>query len=168
MNLGLGDIASIATLILFVFYFIGRMIIIIRNRSVFLDEFKMEEVSFNRGGFDIVKTFELERNPVNAFILTSRNGIYNLSVYRIQYSDDLKFVTREQMKDYKYDFLNIGQSLEFLATSPELRPLYEVEYYTPDYKKVIVSLWDNPKNGIMSESATPQITFKSVLFHLFN
>ena len=37
----LGNIASVATLILFVFYFIGRIITIVRNRYVFTDELRM-------------------------------------------------------------------------------------------------------------------------------
>ena len=42
----LGDIASVATLILFVFYFIGRIITIVRNRYVFVDELRMMDAEF--------------------------------------------------------------------------------------------------------------------------
>ena len=55
-----------------------------------------------------------------------------------------------------------------MCTSSELLPEFEVVYSTPDYKKVTVTLWDNPKNGVMSESARPKNTLWSVLFHLFN
>lgn len=74
----------------------------------------------------------------------------------------------QKLEKYKYNFLNIGQSLAFRVTPPELFTKYEVEYYTPDYKRVNIELWDNPKNGVLSESAKPKNTFKSIMFHLFN
>lgn len=43
----LGNIASVATLILFVFYFIGRIITIVRNRYVFTDELRMMGAGFD-------------------------------------------------------------------------------------------------------------------------
>lgn len=43
----LGNIASVATLILFVFYFIGRIITIVRNRYVFTDELIESLLWFN-------------------------------------------------------------------------------------------------------------------------
>lgn len=50
----LGNIASVATLILFVFYFIGRIITIVRNRYVFTDELRMMGAGFDNKEFDIV------------------------------------------------------------------------------------------------------------------
>lgn len=166
--MGLGDIASIATLILFVFYFVGRVLTIIRNRDIFSDELKIESADFNKEGIDIVETFDIEDNPYNAFILTSKQGIYDLTVYKIIYDDKFNRIKRIELKEYKYGFLNLGQSLEFRITSPEFLTTYEVEYYTPDYKRVTIALWDNPKNGVMSESANPKNTFRSIMFHLFN
>ena len=57
----LGDIASIATLILFAFYFIGRIITIVRSRYVFSDELKMMGAEFDDKEFDIVEVFYLEK-----------------------------------------------------------------------------------------------------------
>ena len=166
--MNLGDIASVATLILFAFYFIGRAITIFRFRGVFPDEIRMEAADFEKSGEQIVESYFLEENPRNAFVLTARQGIYDLSVYRILYDDSFHFTGRQKLEGMAYPFLNLGQSVEFLCTSPELLPEFEVVYYTPDYKKVTVTLWDNPKNGVMSESARPQNTLWSVLFHLFN
>lgn len=72
----LGNIASVATLILFVFYFIGRIITIVRNRYVFTDELRMMGAGFDNKEFDIVEVFDLEKEAYNTFILTSRQGIY--------------------------------------------------------------------------------------------
>lgn len=165
--MSLGDYASFATLVLFAFYFIGRFITIFRERNLFPDEIKMVQVGFDPDKFDIVETFELERDPANAFILTSKQGIYDLSVYKIEY-DNGKCIQREKLKEYQYEFLNIGQSIVFYTTDPELLETYQVEYYTRDYKKVMIALWANLKNGILSESARPKNTAKSVMFHLLN
>ena len=163
----LGNIASIATLLLFVFYFIGRFITIFRERNLFPDEIKMVQVGFDPDEFDIVESFELEHDPFNAIILTSKQGIYDLSVYKIEY-DNGKCIGREKLKDYQYKFLNIGQSIVFYTTVLELLETYQVEYYTRDYKKVTIALWANLKNVILSESAKPKHTAKSVMFHLLN
>lgn len=164
----LGDIASIATLILFAFYFIGRIITIVRNRYVFTDELRMMGPEFAEKEFDIVETFSLESEAYNIFILTSKQGIYDLAVYQILYDDKLNRIGRKRLENCRYRFLNIDQSLAFYVTSPELLTTYELEYYTPDYKRVTIALWNNPKNGVLSESAKPKNTFKSILFHLFN
>ena len=164
----LGDIASIATLILFAFYFIGRIITIVRSRYVFSDELKMMGAEFDDKEFDIVEVFYLEKEAYNTFVLTSRQGIYDLAVYQILYDSDFNRIGRKRLEKSTYGFLNIGQSLAFRITLPEIFITYEVEYYTPDYKKVTIALWDNPKNGVLSKSAKPQNTFKSILFHLFN
>ena len=164
----LGNIASVATLILFVFYFIGRIITIVRNRYVFTDELRMMGAGFDNKEFDIVEVFDLEKEAYNTFILTSRQGIYDLAVYRILYDSDFNQIGRKRLEKSSYSFLNVGQSLAFRVTSPEIFTTYEVEYNTPDYKRVTIALWDNPKNGVLSESAKPKNTFKSVMFHLFN
>ena len=44
---------------------------------------------------------------------------------------------------------------------------YEIEYYTYDFKKVKVELWTNLKNGVITESAKPKHTFKSLCYYLF-
>lgn len=83
----LGDIASVATLILFAFYFIGRIITIARNRYVFTDELRMMGAEFDNKEFDIVEVFDLEKKANNTFILTSRQGIYdNFKARNIRFS----------------------------------------------------------------------------------
>lgn len=67
----LGDIASVATLILFAFYFIGRIITIARNRYVFTDELRMMGAEFDNKEFDIVEVFDLEKEAYNTSPTTS-------------------------------------------------------------------------------------------------
>lgn len=166
----LSNIASVATLILFVIYFVGRIITIIRTRDLFPDDLKIIRGYCNHGNLslNIVESFALEEGPCDSFVLTSKNGIYDLSVYKLLYNENYEYMGEKAVNKCKYHFLNIGQSIEFRVASPEMLPWYEVEYYTPDYKKVRFSLCDNLKNGVMSEKVKPQNTWKSVLYHLFN
>lgn len=162
----LGDIASVATLVLFVIYFIGRTITIVRNRSVFPDEIKMELFQFDRSGLDIVERFYLEQEPDNAIILTSEQGIYDLSIYKKEYDEKGMCIGKKRLKECKCDFVNKGQSVEFDLTVPEIFAMYEVQYYTPDYRKVTIELFCNLKDGVMSEIAKPKNTLVSKLYHL--
>ena len=134
--------------------------------SIFSDRIIMESIDFNQSKFDIIETFEIEENPLNIFILTSEQGIYNVSIYQILYDNELNRIGRKKLEKFKWNFLNKGQSLGFCITSPELLTTYEVEYFTPDYRKVTIDLWDNPKNGVTSESAAPKNTIKSILYYL--
>lgn len=162
----LGNIASVATLILFVIYFVGRTITIFRTKNLYKDEvaiFKNNKYLMDE--YNIVESFCVEDNPYNSFILTSREGIYSISLYRLKFDNSMNVIGREKVDEYK--FLNVGQSLEVCLTIPELITTYELEYYTPDYKKVTIELWENLKNGVVSESATVKHTWKSFLYYLF-
>ena len=74
----LGNIASVATLILFVFYFIGRIITIVRNRYVFTDELRMMGAGFDNKEFDIVEVFDLEKEAYNSNIQSGANVMFSI------------------------------------------------------------------------------------------
>ena len=71
----LGDIASVATLILFVFYFAGRIITTLRTQSLYMDELIEEVPDFNRQNYNIIEDFILEEAGYNSIILTSKQGM---------------------------------------------------------------------------------------------
>lgn len=158
-------IASGATLILFIIYFIGRFMTIKKSKSTFLDKVTVELSETPKGEYDIVESFKLEDNPYNSFILTSREGIYSLTVFKLIKDKELNTIGRTEI--HKCDFLNIGQSLEFLINDLDIGPSFEIEYYTPDYRIVTISLWSNLKNGVVSESAFPKHTWKSYMYYFF-
>lgn len=161
----LGDIASIATLILFVFYFVGRILTMLRTESLYMDELIEETSDFDRKNYNIIEDFILEEDGYNSIILTSKQGIYSLSIFKINYDENLNKL--EHTKVDGIDFVNIGCSVNIQLTIPELVTTYEMEYYTHDFKKVTVELWSNLKNGFITESAKPKHTFKSWCYYLF-
>lgn len=161
----LGDIASVATLILFVFYFAGRIITTLRTQSLYMDELIEEVPDFNRQNYNIIEDFILEEAGYNSIILTSKQGIYSLSIFEINYDENLNRIGRTRVGGI--DFVNIGCSVNIQLTIPELITTHEMEYYTHDFKKVTVELWSNLKNGVITESAKPKHTFKSWCYYLF-
>ena len=161
----LGNIASIATLILFVFYFIGRIITILRTQLLYMDELREESTDFDRKKYNIIEDFILEKDSYNSVILTSVQGIYSLSIYKINYDENINRIGRTKINGI--DFVNVGCSINIQLTIPELITTYEIEYYTHDFKKVTVELWTNLKNGVITESAKPKHTFKSLCYYLF-
>jgi len=163
----LGDIASVATLILFVIYFIGRAVTIVRTNTIYNDEVSIMSPSEDRQRLQIVDEIELEpEGPfVNEYILTSGQGIYSLVAYKLVYNNQLEVVNQEKI--YTCKFLNTGQSLLFRTSESEFVGFCRIEYRTFDYKKVVLELWSNGKNGVLSESARPRHTVRSVLYYLF-
>ena len=79
----LAEISSIATLILFVIYFSGRVITICRTRSIFEDDIKVDSLSLSSTEYDIIEYVTLNKNPYNTCLLTSKQGIYSVTIYSI-------------------------------------------------------------------------------------
>lgn len=161
----LGIISSIATLLLFIIYFVGRTITIYKTRSIFEDGLKVGPHPLPTHDCDIVESITLNNNPYNTCLLTSKQGIYSITIYSIQRDD--AFIESDREKVFDRPFLNCGQSIEISLTFPELLHDFILEYYTPDFKKVTIPLWQNLKNGCISESVSISHTFKSVCYYLF-
>lgn len=159
--------ASVATLILFIIYFIGRAITVHQERALYFDKLdirRAQDRKYNSDD-DAVEEWTLEENPYNVFTLTSAQGIWNLKVYQYELDKEWNIIGEKKIRDYP--FLNVGQSIAFYLTLPEIMPKYRVEYITVDFKKVQFELRDNMKNGVLSEIATPKHTVKSVMYYMF-
>ena len=169
----LGDIASIATLILFVIYFIGRAITIGIEKNLCTEKisFEADQDIYNR--YDIVEEVSTGDAPDSdadmraTIILTSTQGIWNIKIYQIAYDDDFNEIKKISKCIEAYDFLNIGQSYVIKTFVPEIIPRYRIEYRTQDMKKVTFDIAENLKNGVISELLVPKHTVKSLVYYLF-
>ena len=158
----LSTIASITTLLAFIIYFIGKFIAIRNTRAILKDEIKIDSSEEN---YEVVDVFTLEENPLNSLFLTSKEGVHSLVIYRLIRDSELNII--DKTKVVEYPFLNIGHTLRFNLTLPEIFANYELTYQTPDYRKVSLKLHDNAKNGVISEEARPKHTKASILYYLF-
>ena len=169
----LGDISAIATLTLFVIYFIGRVITILMERDICYDEIRFLPL-INADKYDIVEEFQtvalngdIQEEFLSTVILTSKQGIRNISVFKLVYDNEGNEIKKNAKTVGSYGFLNIGQSFAMKTFVPELIPQYRIVYYTQDFKKVTLNISENLKSGVVSEMLQPKHTFKSVFYYLF-
>lgn len=170
----LADAATMATLILFVIYFIGRIITVRMEKNMFYDEivFTSSDCIENKR-YDIIDEISTENlnNESSEYetivIITSRQGIRNLKIEKMFYDDELNEIKSKRETVGECKFLNIGQSFAIRTFIPELIPRYRIEYETQDFRKVSFELLDNFKSGIISETVVVKHTLKSIIYYLF-
>ena len=166
----LSNAASIATLILFVVYFLGRFITIFRMQELEPIDLTLTDTSFDLNAYLIVDEF-LNNSPPQGevwpvLILKSITGIRSLVLYQYQFDDELNVIDKKVISK-RNKLVNIGQSVAFYTGIPEIEPIYEIEYETMDYRKITFPIVDNLKSGVLSETMIPKHTIKSILYYFF-
>ncbi|OUN21948.1 hypothetical protein [Pseudoflavonifractor sp. An85] len=162
----LGTVSSVATLILFVIYFIGRTIATFQSRGLYSDKLAIEGAKdFDHAKYDVIETVILEEDAYNVFVIISSQGIWNLKIFQYEFDDEMN-VVGEHLTG-KFLFLNIGEAIAIKLTVPEIISTYRVEYISYDYKKIKFDLCDNMRNGVMSQIVTPRHTFRSLVYYFF-
>lgn len=168
----LGNAASLATLILFVIYFAGRGITIIRMRDLERFDINVKEKGFEQAEHLIVEEyllpnlFPMEDELNSAIIITSVSGIYSFKVYKYEFDDDFNVVGKKLVVQ-REKMVNIGQAIVLYAFLPEAIARYDIEYHLADYRKVRFPIVANMRSGILSEYIIPRHTVRSVLYYLF-
>lgn len=167
----ISNIASIATIVLFVIYFVGRTITIFAQVDVCCDEVLFCNVGQAEEKFNIIENWgdigDAEEELLSVVVLTSKQGIRKIKITRIGYDENLNYCRKNSKLLYAKDFLNIGESVVFTTYLPEVIPIYKLEFRTLDFKKVSLEILDNLKSGVASEMLVAKHTIKSVLYHLF-
>lgn len=163
----LGNIASIATLILFVIYFIGRIISLIIEKKVIyekIDIYIKEE--------DIPKDLKISdeyrcEHEGEILIITPYEKSYNwLAIYECKYNEKNKnFKKVKELKKFEKIMNNTSIRIDTVITCGI--PLYIIEFERSDFIKGILILQSNGKNGIQEEMLTFHHTWKSVIYYLF-
>lgn len=163
----LGNIASIATLILFVIYFIGRIIsLIIEKRVIYekIDIYIREE--------DIPKNLKISdeykcEHAEEILIITPYEKSYNwLAIYECKYNE--KNSNLEKVKELeKFEKIMNNTSIRVDTVLTCGIPLYIIEFERSDFIKGILTLQSNGKNGVQEEMLEFHHTWKSVIYYLF-
>ena len=158
-------LSSVATLILFVFYFIGRIITILSTKRIWKDKVIIGNSDYSE--YEVIDDVVLgEHDGTRYGILISKEGIRNLKVYSIDYDvKKLKMQKRKQL--YFNPFINIDQAVAFEVETGELFFTLMIEYTTFDYMKVVLEWRDNLKSGVFGEFVRPRHTIKSFCYYLF-
>lgn len=163
----LGNIASIATLILFVIYFIGRIISLIIEKKMIYEKVDLyvNEDELPKD-IKIVDEYECEYCD-NILIITPYEKSYNwLTINECKYDEkNNKLVKTKQLE--KFEKIINNTSIRIDATITCGIPLYIIEFERADYIKGILILQSNGKNGVQEEMVKIKHTWKSVIYYLF-
>lgn len=156
------DLATYATLILFLFYFVGRIITICVVKRLWHDKVVFSEIDGDKYGvIDEVG----ECDPSFCAYLVSAEGIRNIKIYTTDLSNIATGVRKGEII-YRRDFMNIDQAIKININTGDLFPTLIIEYETMDFMKVSLEWRDNLKNGVFSEMVVPKNTLRSVLYKL--
>ena len=157
--------SSIATLILFVFYFIGRIITIISVKRVWKDKVIIDALDYEK--YEIIDDVGVDEKTDRRYgILLSKEGIRDLKVYAVT-CDENNLLTKKGNLLYINPFINIDQAIAFCVETGDLFPTLIIEYTTFDYMKVRIEWRDNLKSGVFGEFIHPKHTLKSFCYYLF-
>lgn len=164
MNMSLiGDLSAVATMILFLFYFVGRVVTIISIRKIWRDKVVVDLLDYSQ--YEIIDEvgFDLEEDIHGVII--SKEGIRDLKVFEVVPNSD-GLMTKKGRLIYSNQFINIDQSIAIRCCTGDLFPTLIIEYVSFDYMKVKIEWRDNLKSGVLSELVVPKHTVKSFLYYL--
>jgi len=162
----ISTLASIMTIILFLFYFVGRIITIISVKRLWYDKIIIGKLKDNKYGIvdSIINNASLSTEEPYGYII-SKSGMRNIRIYNVDKDENLTYLKKGELI-YQRSFLNIDEAIAIHVVTGELHPELFIEYESIDYMKVIIEWVDNLKSGVQSELVKPSHTWKSVLYNL--
>ena len=144
----LGNIASIATLILFVIHFIGRIIsLIIEKKIIFkkIDIYCNEEDIPNN--LKIVDEYKCKYGE-DILIITTHEKSYNwLAIYECKYNEKTNKLEKGKELE-KFEKIINDTSIRVDTIISCSIPSYMIEFQRSDFIKGILILQSNGKNGV--------------------
>lgn len=165
MNL-LGDCASVLTIVLFVFYIIGRII-----RICIEGKYIHEKIIWCRSDEpDIDRKYIIKENicldPKSKFgfvIMPKNSAIKNIKIYEFNNEENKKgkCIVDEDV------FLNEGYGIFVQTDNPELLVNYYMEFKRTDGMTCKFKIRSNTKNGVNEELIECHHNISSVLYYLF-
>jgi len=161
----IANISSIATIILFIFYFVGRIIIILKEIKLVCEKIELfitnDDEIFNK--YKIVDDISLDDDCIEYMIITPCDKSYNwIKVFKY---DDTE-LKKKTCKYYRKDILNKGHSIKINANIAETIPKYLVQFERSDYIVGEMIIAHNGKNGIQEEMIKCNHTIKSILYYI--
>lgn len=160
----IANVASIMTIILFIFYFLGRFIIIIKEKENKYEQIDLYITNDNEvfKEYKIIEEYNLDEDCNEYMIITPREKSYNwFKIY--EYDDE------SNKKNCIYNrngFLNSGHSIKIKAKIAECIPKYIIKFERSDYIVGEMELSHNGKNGVQEELIKCKHTWKSILYYI--
>ena len=168
--MSLGDAASVATLVLFIFYFIGRIWTIRKNTQLMLEDFSLEDASDCVDFADSREIFYHLENSEYGEIISMRykQPLLWLHIIPITYDGDArKTVRRKAVPIISHDKLIPENKPIYIRTDlPEGFPRYMVRFRRFDYFEGSFELsYDGSFGGMHPAEYHLHPTFKGFLYY---
>lgn len=123
-------ISSIATLILFILYFIGRIWAINKNKKMLYEEFTLDYLSETSG----IKKNEYDLGGNDLLTISSAQGLNWIKLYEVEYCDKknkFKCISKEPVINHK--LLSVNEKMYIKTLVPCGIPRYMIKFERTDY-----------------------------------
>lgn len=172
----ISNISSVATVILFIFYFLGRILNIKVEekpsterlvRCTFTNPHNPETCLILGDSFngEVIDTISLRKNSHEGFILYSSVAMEKVEVFSIDYKE-FPFKTNETLCCNYKTSIPTGYGLLFQVELSEGFPEYKIVVTRCDYRKTEILISENNKNGILDIGNKTKHTFLSLLYYI--
>ncbi len=153
-------VASIATLVLFIFYILGRIWSMNKIKQE-IDEKLDREYNEN---FLIVDEFDVGENTEEKVYLTATHTLLSVRIYECFYSGKKGTISKGNLV-CDCGSLRNGFTFQFNTYFPEGEPSYLLEYQSLDHTIGRLVFEENGKNGIVSEQLYKEHTVESWIYY---
>lgn len=166
MDMSLGDAASLVTLVLFVFYILGRIWTIQREKILIYESFEVENRQQLPDNIEDSNLF-FDIDPMGEILsIVSTVPILKVNVFEIHYNEEMKLQNVNLVFSNNVP-INANIPMYFKVTIPDILPAYKIQFQRFDYVKVSFNVGFNGKFGGMSPGGYKiQHTIKSFLYYM--
>lgn len=163
----IGYVSSIATLISFIIYFIGKFIRIKISKKL---RYENIEVYYNPDEYNhnlkIVDEYDIGSNNSEKLIISSEVPINWIKLYEYDFNDKEGDFKKGKLVE-EHGFLRAGHAIQINTYLPCGMPTYMLEFERYDYLRGCFYIAENGKNGVLGECVTMSHTFRSYLYYIF-
>lgn len=162
----IGYISSIATLISFAIYFIGKFIKIKISQKLRYENIEVYYTPDDVSNLNLQIVDEYDIGPINSekLIVSSEVPINWIKMYECEF-DDKKHNLKKGRLVAKHGFLRAGHAIQFNTYLACGIPSYMLEFERYDYLRGRFDVAENGKNGVLCASMSH--TFRSYLYYIF-
>ncbi len=160
----IGFSSSIATLLLFIAYFIGKYFIIRQMTDIISEKVDLHYDN-NQKGYQIIHEYDLGESNDEQVYLYSTDTLKWIKIYEYIY-DEKKSMSIKGKLVLEHKYLRNGFAIKINTRLPCGSPNYVIEYQRRDFIIGKLELAENGKNGLLDQGLSVKHTFKSILYYL--
>lgn len=162
----IGNVASIATLLSFLFLIFGKIVLIKERKEQIIQEFTFSYLR-NDDQSEVYDEVIIDEDAQNGkMFLLSSAPLRTIDFYRI--NDDAGNPIIPRKKEFSYSNLPKNRLLRIWINIPEGDSLYEIEARRDDYVIITKEVSYNGSGNQKHDEPQGQLTFRSYLYYLFS